>query len=113
MIYPVCRPKGLDAREAECRWDEHAPLARWHHVGMPRHAQSGVNLPLTADASVVHGFAMLRFPTDQDLLERMYDSADGQAVIAADALCLVGNVTSLRTGEYIVRDPPVSLGVPD
>jgi hypothetical protein len=102
-IYATRRPEGLDAREAARLWREHAPLARRHHTGMSRYVQNGVIEALTPDAPVVHGFAVLHFPTLSDLEERMYDSAEGRRAIAADAARLVAEAIPLFTGEYILR----------
>lgn len=103
-IYLVRRLASLSAREAGRRWREHAPLARTHHTGMSRYLQNGVLASLTPEAPVVDGIAMLHFPTRADLEQRLYGSAAGRALIAADAARLVGESTALYASEYILRD---------
>jgi uncharacterized protein (TIGR02118 family) len=62
----------------------HAPLARVHHPGICRYVQHVVVEPLTPDAPEVDGIAELGFASIEDFRERMYDSAEGRAVIATD-----------------------------
>ena len=102
-IYLVRRGEGLDDREAKRRWQEHAPLARRHHVGMSRYVQNGVIAALTPGAPLVHGIAELSFPTREDLDKRMYGSVEGRRAIAADAAGLVAEATPLYTSEYVLR----------
>jgi EthD domain len=102
-IYLVRRREEIDDREAKRRWQEHASLARQHHVGMSRYVQNGVIAALTPGAPVVHGIAELSFPTREDLEKRMYGSVEGRQAIASDAAGLVAEATPLYTSEYILR----------
>jgi EthD domain len=102
-IYLVRRREGLDDREAKRRWQEHALLARRHHVGMSRYVQNDVVAALKPGAPVVHGIAELTFPTREDLEKRMYGSVEGRQAIASDAAGPVAEATPLYTSEYILR----------
>lgn len=97
------RHESLDNATARKYWDEHAPVARAHHAGMARYIQNGVVAPLTEGAPVVHGFAVLHFPTMEDLEQRMFDSEQGQAAIRADSQRLVAGSTVVYATEYVLR----------
>ncbi len=81
----VRRARGLTHEDFAFHWtQEHAPLARTHHPGICRYVQNVVVHPLTPDAPDVDGIAELGFASLDDFRERMYDSPEGQEVIAAD-----------------------------
>jgi len=81
----VQRARGLTREDFARHWTEvHAPLARAHHPGICRYVQNVVVHDLTPDAPAVDGIAELGFATLDDFRERMYDSPEGQAIIAAD-----------------------------
>ena len=81
----VKRAAGLSHEEFAHHWTTvHAPLARLHHPGLARYVQNVVLEKLTPDAPDVDGIAELGFASLEDFRERMYDSADGREIIAAD-----------------------------
>jgi uncharacterized protein (TIGR02118 family) len=81
----VRRARGLTREDFARHWTQvHAPLAREHHPGVCRYVQNVVIHTLTPDAPHVDGIAELGFASLDDLRERMYDSAAGQEIIAAD-----------------------------
>ncbi|MGH8983195.1 MAG: EthD domain-containing protein [Acidimicrobiia bacterium] len=81
----VRRAPGLTSEEFARHWTEvHAPLAREHHPGICRYVQNVVTEALTPGAPHVDGIAELGFASLDDFRERMYDSPEGQAIIAAD-----------------------------
>ena len=67
----------------------HAPLARRHHPGICRYVQNVVVEAITPGAPTVDGVAELGFRSLADLRERMYDSSEGQAAIAADVRAFI------------------------
>ena len=81
----VRRPRGLTHEDFAFHWTQvHAPLARKHHPGICRYVQNVVVHKLTPDAPDIDGIAELGFASLEDFRERMYDSTEGQAIIAAD-----------------------------
>jgi uncharacterized protein (TIGR02118 family) len=81
----VTRAEGLSHEEFANHWAEvHVPLARVHHPGLARYVQNVVVEKLTPDAPDVDGIAELGFASLEDFRERMYDSAEGRDIIAAD-----------------------------
>jgi uncharacterized protein (TIGR02118 family) len=81
----VRRAPGLTRAEMARHWTEvHAPLARVHHPGISRYVQNVVVEPLTPSAPEVDGIAELGFASLDDFRHRMYDSPEGQQVIATD-----------------------------
>lgn len=104
-VYLARRRDDMSHEAFAAHWrDTHAPLALKHHVGMWRYVRNVVLEPLTPDAPPWDGFAELHFRTAQDLRERMYDSDEGRAVIAADIARFSGAGRVLHTSEYIVSD---------
>lgn len=102
-IYLVRRREELSDGEARRRWSSHAGTAREHHVGMSRYVQNGVRRALTADAPVLHGIAMLHFPTVDDLEQRMYGSEEGRRALQRDVEGLVAEAIPLYTTEHILK----------
>ena len=81
----VRRAEGLSHDEFARHWAEvHAPLARRHHPGLARYVQNVVVDKLTPDAPDIDGIAELGFASLDDFRERMYDSAEGREIVAAD-----------------------------
>jgi uncharacterized protein (TIGR02118 family) len=77
---------------------DHAPLARKHHPALRRYVQNVVVARLTDDAPDIDGIAELSFATVTDMRERMFDSDEGRAVIAAD----VATFIDLAAGSRVV-----------
>ena len=81
----VRRPRELTHEDFAFHWTQvHALLARKHHPGICRYVQNVVVHKLTPDAPDVDGIAELGFASLEDFRERMYDSSEGQGIIAAD-----------------------------
>ena len=81
----VRRAPGLTRDEFARHWTEvHAPLVRRHHPGICRYVQNIVVEGLTPGAPEVDGIAELGFASLDDFRERMYDSPEGQQIIASD-----------------------------
>jgi uncharacterized protein (TIGR02118 family) len=64
----------------------HGPIAERHHPGIARYVQNVVVRTLTPGATGWDGIAELHFLRTDDFTERMYDSAEGKAVVRADVL---------------------------
>jgi uncharacterized protein (TIGR02118 family) len=78
------RANGLTRADFARHWTEvHAPLARVHHPALRRYVQNIVVEPL-GNAEDIDGIVELGFATALDLEERMYDSDEGRAAVAAD-----------------------------
>jgi hypothetical protein len=69
--------------------DVHAPLARRHHPALWRYAQNVVTEPLTPGAPEADGIVELSFRHLSDPTERMYDSAEGAAIIGRDVATFI------------------------
>jgi uncharacterized protein (TIGR02118 family) len=80
----------------------HAPLAIKHHIGMWRYARNVVEAALLPVAEPWDGFAELYFRTSEDLIQRMFDSAEGRSVIAADVARFSGPGKALHTREHVL-----------
>ncbi|MGQ0804194.1 MAG: EthD domain-containing protein [Actinomycetota bacterium] len=81
----VRRPRELTHEDFAFHWTQvHAPLARRHHPGICRYVQNVVVHKLTPGGPDVDGIAELGFASLDDFRERMYDSPEGQEIIAAD-----------------------------
>jgi uncharacterized protein (TIGR02118 family) len=103
-IYIAIRHGSLSPAGFAEHWGTtHAPLALKHHVGMWRYARNVVVRPLLETAPAYDGFAELHFRSAQDLREKMYDSDEGRAVIAADVARFSSGGRVLHTTEHILR----------
>lgn len=78
--------------------DDHTPLARKHHPALRRYVQNVVVSRLTDDAPDIDGIAELSFASVDDMRNRMFDSEEGQAIIAAD----VATFIDLKAGSRVV-----------
>jgi uncharacterized protein (TIGR02118 family) len=80
----------IDRDAFAAHWsDDHAPLARKHHPTLRRYVQNVVVSRLTDDAPDIDGIAELSFASVDDMRHRMFDSEEGQAVIAADVATFI------------------------
>jgi uncharacterized protein (TIGR02118 family) len=64
--------------------NRHGPIALHHHPGIGRYVQNIVTRTLTPGAPDWDGIAELHFVRTEDFTDRMYDSADGKAIVRAD-----------------------------
>jgi hypothetical protein len=79
------RPRaGVEIGEVKARWARHAPLARRVHVGLDRYSRNLIEWISTPGAKPYLGVAVLHFPTDEDYLERQFDSPEGRAAVIYD-----------------------------
>ena len=79
------RAGGMTREEFSLHWrDRHTPLARRHHPCLVRYVQNVVLDVLGPGAPELDGIAELGVERAEDFIERMYDSAEGRAIVAAD-----------------------------
>jgi uncharacterized protein (TIGR02118 family) len=64
--------------------EQHAPLARTHHIGLADYTQHVVARSYTPGGAGIDGIAELRFRSRDDFEHRFYDSDDGREIIRAD-----------------------------
>jgi uncharacterized protein (TIGR02118 family) len=85
MVSFVRRAEALTPQQFARHWTEqHAPLARKHHVGLWDYTQNVVRRSYTPGGGQVDGIAELHFRTREDFEERFYDSDAGRAAIRDD-----------------------------
>jgi EthD domain len=79
-------------------WTAHVELARVHHPLLWRYTQNMVIRPVVPGSREIDGIAELTMRLRLDFSDRMYDSPEGQAVIATD----VRRFIDLRAGWRIL-----------
>ena len=86
-------------------WRKHGPLACRVHIGMTRYVQNYVEQALTPGAPAYNGFALLYFPTLQDLEQRLYDTPQNAEVIAADVKSFVNleKIVTFYTSQFMLK----------
>jgi uncharacterized protein (TIGR02118 family) len=105
MVSFVARAEHLTRDEFVRHWTEqHAPLARRHHVGLADYTQNVVRRALTPGGGAVDGIAELRFRTRDDFEHRFYDSDEGRALIRRDVQRFIarpsGEAALMREARY-------------
>ena len=81
----------------------HVPLALRHHPTMRRYV---VNIVESEDTSALDSVGELWFDSLADYRERLYDSPDGERVIAADVRGFLASAEAYATDEVVHRAPP-------
>jgi uncharacterized protein (TIGR02118 family) len=85
MVSFVARAEGLTHEQFVQHWTEqHAALARKHHIGLAGYTQNVVRRAYTPGGANVDGIAELQFRTREDFEERFYDSDEGRDAIRED-----------------------------
>ena len=98
----MCRRADLDPEAFERRYREgHTPVAREHHPGVCRYAQSFVRRRLAGDGPAFDAVAELSFATEADVRERFYRDAASPDIVAQDVAAFVAP----RTGAAVVMRP--------
>lgn len=80
----VTRSPAIDGETFEARYAHHAELARVHHPSICRYRQDVVRRALTEGAPWFDGVSELGFWDREAMVERHYDSPEGQALMTAD-----------------------------
>lgn len=99
------RPDLTHERYATLLLDGHVPLALRHHPSMRRYVVNIVEQSL-ADAPPLDSIGALWFDTLADYQERLYDSPEGERIIARDVARFMGGADAYVTDEHVVRPPP-------
>ncbi len=104
MVSFVTRAEQLTHEQFVQHWTEqHAPLARKHHIGLAGYTQNVVRRAYTPGGASIDGIAELEFRTRADFEERFYDSDAGRDAIRADVKRFIAG----RSGEAaLMREVP-------
>lgn len=85
MVSFMRRAEALTHEQFVRHWTEnHAPLAKRHHIGLWNYTQDVVRRALTPGGAAIDGVAELHFRSREDFEQRFFDSDEGRAVIMAD-----------------------------
>ncbi len=104
LICPIQRPGGMTHAGFVAHWlQRHVPLALVHHPGLSRYVTNVVDRRLSDSGEEWDGIAELHFATEHDLQHRMYDSAAGERIIAADIERFIGRRAAYRVSEYVQK----------
>jgi hypothetical protein len=83
----------------------HVPLALRHHPTMRRYVVHVVEEALGA-APALDSIGVLGFDSLDDYRDRLYDSPDGEAVVARDVAGFLGGADAYATREHVLRAAP-------
>ncbi len=72
-------------------WSLHAPLAERVHIGATGYIQNWVLAPLSPGCPPARGLPQMRWPDEQALVERFFDSERGREEIAQDTAHFVAS----------------------
>lgn len=106
MVF-LCRrqPELTRERYAELLLDGHVPLALRHHPTMRRYVVNVVETSV-GDAPDLDSVGELWFDTIEDFRERLYDSPEGERIIARDVAGFLASADGYATLEHVQREPP-------
>ena len=105
LVSAITWGEGKSDAQGRQGWRNHGPLACRIHVGMTRYVQNVVEQTLTPGAPPYNGVAILYFPTQQDLEQRLYDKPESAEVIGADVASFVDlkKIVTFYTGQYVLK----------
>jgi hypothetical protein len=105
LVSAITYAEGKNEQTGRQGWRKHGPLACRVHVGMTRYVQNDVDLALTPGAPQYNGVAVLHFPTQRDLEERLYDTPQNAEVIGADVRSFVDlqKIITFYTTQHSLR----------
>jgi uncharacterized protein (TIGR02118 family) len=85
LVSFIQRKDELTHEQFARHWTEqHAPLARRHHVGLWNYTQNVIRRAYTPGGGTFDGIAELHFRTRDDFADRFFDSDEGRTVIVED-----------------------------
>jgi hypothetical protein len=84
---------------------DHAPLALAYHQTMRRYVVNIIEEPL-GGSPPLDSIGELWFRTLADFHERLYDSEEGERLIARDVARFMGGADAFTTHEHALRAPP-------
>jgi uncharacterized protein (TIGR02118 family) len=105
LVSAITWGEGKSDAQGRQGWRNHGPLACRVHIGMTRYVQNVVEQTLTPGSSPYNGLAILYFPTQQDLEQRLYDTPANAEVIGADVASFVDlkKIVTFYTGQYVLK----------
>jgi hypothetical protein len=105
LVSAITWAEGRNNETGRQGWRKHGPLACRVHIGMTRYVQNYVELALTPQAPGYNGVALLYFPTQQDLEQRLYDTPQNAEVIAVDVKSFVNleKIVTFYTTQYSLK----------
>jgi hypothetical protein len=83
----------------------HVPLALRHHPTMRRYVVNIVDRIQIPGSREIDSVAELSFDSLQDYRERLYDSKEGEGIIARDVARFMGGADAYETTEHVHRKP--------
>jgi len=106
----VQRKDGLTHEQFARHWTErHTPLARLHHPALWNYTQNVLRRAFTPGGGAFDGIAELHFRSRPDAIDRLYDSDEGRAAIAADVREFIGRP---RPESALMRELPLRTAGP-
>lgn len=84
-------------------WTLHATLARRVHAVATRYVQNWIDEVLTAKTPVARGVPDLHFASEQDMLEKFFDSPAGRDAVLQDTAHFIQDGPRLYTREFVIR----------
>lgn len=100
----LCRRRGDIDHDAYVTrvLEGHVPLALRHHPTLRRYVVNVVE-QAPAQAEALDSIGELSFDTLADFRERLYDSAEGERLIAADVAGFLGHADAYATTEHVQK----------
>ena len=98
------RPEITHDQYAERVLGGHVPLALRHHPTMRRYVVNIVGQELVPGPREVDAIAELSFSTLADYRDRLYDSPEGQAIIARDVARFLDAASTYDCSEHVRKD---------
>ncbi|MGH7856619.1 MAG: EthD family reductase [Candidatus Binatia bacterium] len=96
------RPEITHERYAELLLHGHVPIALRHHPLMRRYVVNVVD-EVFAGAPPIDSVGALWFESVDDFHERLYDSAEGETIVANDVARFMGGADAYATTEHVQR----------
>jgi uncharacterized protein (TIGR02118 family) len=104
LVCPIRRRESMSHAEFVDHWlHRHAPLALAHHPGLIKYVTNVVDQRLSPGGEDWDGMAELHFASAQDLKERMFDSAAGEAIVRDDMARFIGKLAAYHVAEYLEK----------
>lgn len=106
IICPLRRRPDLGHEAFVAHWlGTHVPLARAHHPGLVEYVTNVVDARVSATGEAWDGFAELRFASEADAGERLWDSPEGERIVREDIARFIGWTAPYRVAEYVAKRP--------
>ena len=108
-IFFFCRRRPDISHEAytERLLHGHVPIALRHHPSLRRYTVNVVD-ESSANAPPLDSIGELSFDSMADYQDRLYDSAEGQRIVARDVAGFLGGAAAYATTEIVQRPPPAA-----